>query len=70
MISRAMENSGGRRFILTMGAGVTTSVLQYLGKLDPAGSTYALVVIGTVGAYITGNTFQKTKATTKEEADK
>lgn len=70
MISRAMENSGGRRFILTMGAGITTSVLQYLGKLDPAGSTYALVVIGTVGAYITGNTYQKAKATTKEDADK
>lgn len=70
MIARAMENSGGRRFILTMGAGITTTLLQWFGKLDPAGSTYALVVIGTVGAYITGNTLQKTKATTKEEADK
>lgn len=62
MIARAMENSGGRRFILTMGAGITTSLLQYLGKLDPAGNTYMLVVIGTVGAYITGNTAQKIKA--------
>ena len=60
MIARAMENSGGRRFILTMGAGITTSLLQYLGKLDPAGTTYAMVVIGTVGAFITNNTWQKT----------
>ena len=60
MIARAMENSGGRRFILTMGAGITTSLLQYLGKLDPAGTTYAMVVIGTVGAFITNNTWRKT----------
>jgi hypothetical protein len=45
--------------LVTVGAGVMTSFLQYLGKLDPAGSTYALVIIGTVGAYITGNTAQK-----------
>jgi hypothetical protein len=53
---------GGRRFMLTVGCGVATSILQVLGKLDPAGSTYALVIVGTVGAYITGNTYQKIKA--------
>ena len=57
-----MENVGGRRFVVTVGAGVMTSLLQYLGKLDPAGSTYAMVIIGTVGAYIAGNTTQKVKA--------
>ena len=56
-----MENIGGRRFIATVGAGVVTSALQWFGKLDPAGTTYAMVIIGTVGAYITGNTLQKVK---------
>ena len=49
---------GGRRFVLAMGAGVTTTLLQWMGKLDPAGSTYALVVMGTVGAYIAGATVE------------
>jgi hypothetical protein len=53
---------GGRRYLLVLLCGGATTVLQYFGKLDPAGSTYALVIVGTVGAYITGNTAQKIKA--------
>lgn len=70
MIRSAIESTGGRRFLLAMGAGITTTVLQWFGKLDPAGSTYAMVVIATVAAYITGNTVQKGTAVTKEQADK
>lgn len=50
---------GGRKFVITLGCGVATTVLQFFGKLDAAGSTYALVIVGTVGAYITGNVAQK-----------
>jgi xanthosine utilization system XapX-like protein len=56
-----VEGWGGRRFLITLGCGFVTSLLQYLGKLDPAGSTYAIVIVGTVGAYIGGNTYQKVK---------
>jgi hypothetical protein len=59
MIRRAIETSGGRRFVMAMGAGIATTGLQWFGKLDPAGSTYAMVIIGTVAAYITGNTAQR-----------
>ena len=54
-----IEYSGGRRFLITLGSGVMTTLLQWAGKLDPAGTTYAMVILGTVGAYIGGNTWQK-----------
>ena len=51
-----LEAYGGRRFVMSMGAGITATVLQWFGKLDPEGNSYMLIVIGTVAAYITGNT--------------
>lgn len=58
-----IDQAGGRRFIVCVGAGVVTSALQWFGKLDPSGGTYAAVILGTVGAFITGNTYQKVKGT-------
>lgn len=49
------QKYGGRRFLLALGAGLVTSLLQWYGKLDPAGTAYAATVAATVAAYITGN---------------
>ena len=70
VIADLIENTGGRRFILTVGAGIATTVLQWFGKLDASGMAYTATIGATVATYIGGNTYQKTKATTKEEADK
>lgn len=53
-----MARLGGRRFILALGAGLMTTALQWFGKLDPAGMAYVAVIVGTVGAYITGNVLE------------
>jgi hypothetical protein len=58
-LAELLAGLGGRRFLLTLGCGMATTALQWFGKLDPAGSTYALVIVGTVGAYIAGNVAQK-----------
>ena len=50
-----------RRFLLCIGSGIATTVLIWVGKID--GTVYATVVLGTIGAYITGNTVQKVKGT-------
>ena len=55
------DTLGGRRFLLAVVAGTTATVLQWFGKLDPAGSSYALIVIGTVASYITGNVVEGKK---------
>lgn len=65
-----LEISGGRRFVLAAAAGLASTVLQWFGKLDPAGSTYAVLVIGTVGAYIGSDTFQKIKGVSDTYTDR
>lgn len=57
---------GGRRFVISMGAGIMTTVLQWFGKLDPAGTTYALVIAATVGAYIAGGTVDNKNGVQKQ----
>lgn len=60
VIRNRIEEFGGRRFILALGAGVMTTILTWFGKVD--GAVYATVVLGTVGVYVAGNTYQKTRA--------
>lgn len=47
------------RLVLSVGCGFVTSLLQFTGKLDPAGTTYSVVIIATVGAFIGGDFMQK-----------
>jgi predicted metal-binding transcription factor (methanogenesis marker protein 9) len=50
---------GGRRFVLSLGAGICTTLLAWYAKITP--EIYRDVVLGTVGLYIAGNTVQKVK---------
>lgn len=59
-----IESFGGKRFILTLGCGIVTSVLVWFGKISDA--VYATVIIATVGAYIAGETTEKVKSIPKE----
>ncbi|MFO0467564.1 MAG: hypothetical protein ACK5ZS_01245 [bacterium] len=48
---------GGRRFILTLGCGIVCTGLVIAGTIDP--TTFRDIILGTVAAYIAGNTWQK-----------
>lgn len=51
------DTIGGRRYVLTWAVYIGSSVLLWFGKLDSA--NYALLMGGTVAAYITGNVYQR-----------
>jgi uncharacterized membrane protein YeaQ/YmgE (transglycosylase-associated protein family) len=51
---------GGRRFLLSVGCGLVTTALCWAGKID--GGTFAMVMLGTVGAFIGGNVYESVKA--------
>lgn len=48
---------GGRKFTLSILTLLSVSILVWFGKIDAG--VYSAVVIATVGAYITGNIFEK-----------
>lgn len=54
---QTIESAGGRRFVMAMGAGISCSVLVWFGKITP--DVFQWTVLGTVAAYIAGNTTQK-----------
>ncbi len=56
-----MNNYGSRKFLLALLVLVSTTALVAFSFIGD--SAYSAVVIGTVGAYITGNVIQK-KGTT------
>jgi len=58
---------GGRRFLLTVGAGIVYTGLLIFGKLD--GAAYVTLQVATVGFYISANTVQKVRAKSPEEAE-
>ena len=51
------ETLGGRKFIAVMSGLLSVTGLTWGEKID--GGVYGFVVVGTLGAYITGNVLQK-----------
>lgn len=50
------EAFGGRKFWLTLGCGVVCSAMRWFDRID--NPTFRDVVLGTVGVYIAGATYQ------------
>ena len=58
-LSSIMYNSGGRRFIVTLLALTSAHWLAWYAHIS--GDAYAIAVVGTVGAFIAGVSYQKVK---------
>ena len=54
-----LETYGGRRFLMTMGCGMSSTVLVWHAKISDA--IFRDIIIATVAAYIAGNVVQKIK---------
>jgi len=53
------ERFGGRKFLLSVGCALITSILVWFGKID--GTEYVSLIGFTVGAYIAGGTLDNIK---------
>ena len=62
-----LDDYGGRRFLMTMGCGVVSTVLLWFGKIS--GSEYVTLVTLTVVPYIGFNTQEKIKAAENESVN-
>lgn len=56
-----MKLDGGRKYTLAILVVLLTAALALFGKITD--TVYASVILGTAGAYITGNVYQHTKGT-------
>ena len=56
-LGRAIADSGGRRFCMTIGAGLISTALLVQGYITESG--YITLQLATVGVYIAANTAQK-----------
>jgi hypothetical protein len=54
-MSKHTDIVGGRKFIIAACTGLAATLLQYMGKLDPVGNTYMLIMLGVIGGYMTGD---------------
>jgi len=66
-VRETIDEFGGRRFLLSFASLWVCSALLMGNYIDP--TTYRDIVLGTVGAYILGNTWQKIKGANSEHAE-
>ena len=57
ILQSIIAGSGGRRFVMALGAGIVATGLLVLGYIEQI--TWRDTVLGTVTVYIAGNTAQK-----------
>jgi hypothetical protein len=57
VINAQIDAWGGRRFLITLGCGISTSFLVWHAKITP--EVFRDITIATVAVYIAGNTYQK-----------
>lgn len=57
MYARWLQLAGGRRFVMTMGAGIVNTALFAVGIMTEGG--YITLTLATVGAYLTANGVQR-----------
>lgn len=58
-VTKMYSSMGGQRYFLVLLTIALCTVLLWHGKLNS--TDFATVILGTVGVYITGRTYQKTK---------
>lgn len=52
-----IDSLGGRRFLLAVGCGFVCALLLCIDKLSD--SSFTMIIMGTVGAYIASDTFSR-----------